>query len=83
MEDDTSNGTKEHFLKNRETIEGLDAIVIPLSHRPSVNLLNLVKAGVQQYKGGYIKTKTSVNGIYAEGDIVSKVALTLTAIAAG
>lgn len=81
------DGLKRVTLHNEEVIEGVDTVIMATGRSPLVEPLNLPDAGVKQRKGGYIKTdeysSTSVDGVFALGDVCGKVELTPMAIAAG
>jgi glutathione reductase (NADPH) len=82
-----ANGFKTVYLNNGEMIENVDTVVVATGRIPNVEQLNLSSVGIQQTSNGYIHTneycETNVDGIYALGDVVGKVELTPTAIAAG
>ena len=82
-----ADGLKTVSLKNGESIEGADVVLMAAGRSPLVEPLNLGAAGVQQKDGGYIVTndysETNVDGVYALGDVVGNVELTPMAIAAG
>lgn len=81
------DGTKKVYLKNGEVLDGLDTVLVAPGRKPNVESLNLEQVGVQQKKGGYVEVneycETSVEGIYALGDVIGEIELTPTAIAAG
>jgi dihydrolipoyl dehydrogenase len=64
--------------KNEQTVEA-DNVLIGVSRRPNTLDLNLDRTGVQTDKRGYISVddqmRTSVNGVFAIGDVVGKVQL--------
>jgi glutathione reductase (NADPH) len=64
-----------------------DLIVWATGRTPNTGSLQLEKAGVNCYPGGYIETdmyqNTTSNNIYAVGDVTGRVELTPVAIAAG
>jgi glutathione reductase (NADPH) len=82
-----ANGSKTVFLNNGDTIENIDMVVVAPGRIPNVEHLNLTGIGVEQAPNGYILTneycETNVDGVYALGDVIGKVELTPTAIAAG
>lgn len=84
---DDATGLKSVFLKNGEKIDGVDTVLMATGRSPLVGPLNLSGAGVSQKDGGYIVvneySETSVNGIFAVGDVCGNVELTPMAIAAG
>jgi len=81
------DGLKTAFLRNGETIEGVDTVLVAPGREPNVDNLQLEEAGVEVKPGGYIVaneySETTADGIYALGDVVGKVELTPMAIAAG
>ncbi|KAI3643068.1 hypothetical protein MP228_012623 [Amoeboaphelidium protococcarum] len=72
---------------NERSEEGFDCILTAVGRNPAVESLNLDKAGISSTDGGYIKVdkfqNTSVDGVYAIGDVSGHVQLTPVAIAAG
>jgi dihydrolipoamide dehydrogenase len=64
--------------KNEQTVDA-DNVLIGVSRRPNTLDLNLEKTGVQTDKRGYItvdeRMRTSVNNVFAIGDVVGKVQL--------
>ncbi len=80
-------GIKTVYLRNGDIIEGVDTVLVATGRAPLVAPLNLTSIGVQQTEAGYIVTneysETSVEGVYALGDVCGKVELTPMAIAAG
>jgi len=86
--DEGEEGTKTVTLNNGEVIKGVDTVLMATGRSPLVESLNLPSAGVTQTEGsGHIVTdelsQTSVDGIYALGDVCGNVELTPMAIAAG
>jgi glutathione reductase (NADPH) len=81
------SGLKTVILHNGGVIEGVDCVIMAAGRKPLVESLNLVEAGIHQRAGGYVSTneysETSVNGVYAVGDVCGVIELTPTAIAAG
>lgn len=81
------DGMKTVYLSNGDVIEGVDTVLIAAGRAPLVNPLDLPAAGVEQRVGGYIVvndySETSVEGVYALGDVCGHVELTPMAIAAG
>eukprot|EP00538_Stauroneis_constricta_P013111 CAMPEP_0119548234 /NCGR_PEP_ID=MMETSP1352-20130426/2188_1 /TAXON_ID=265584 /ORGANISM="Stauroneis constricta, Strain CCMP1120" /LENGTH=576 /DNA_ID=CAMNT_0007593435 /DNA_START=377 /DNA_END=2107 /DNA_ORIENTATION=+ len=81
------DGLKTVHLKNGETIEDADVVLMAPGREPLVESLNLQGLGVEQKEGGYIKvndySETNVDGVFALGDVIGEVELTPTAIAAG
>lgn len=82
-----SNGLKEVKLNNGQVIEDVDVVIMAAGRSPLVNSLGLQDVGIQQKEGGYIEvneySETSVDGVYAVGDVCGNVELTPMAIAAG
>jgi len=79
---------KRVFLNNGEVIDNVDVVIMAAGRSPSVESLNLEGVGVEQKStGGYVVvneySETSVDGIYAVGDVTGNVELTPMAIAAG
>jgi glutathione reductase (NADPH) len=68
-------------------LEGLDCVIWAIGRRPNVATLGFEEAGVRLDVHGHIATdeyqNTSVQGIYAVGDVTGRAALTQVAIAAG
>ena len=87
IEDNESNGMKNVILNNGEVIEDVDVVIMAAGRSPLVNKLGLQDVGVHQKEGGYISvneySETSVDGVYAVGDVCGNVELTPMAIAAG
>ncbi len=87
IEYNESNGTKKVILNNNEVIKDVDVVILATGRSPLVNSLGLQDVGIQQKDGGYIEvneySETSVDGVYAAGDVCGNVELTPTAIAAG
>lgn len=81
------SGFKTVILKNGEVIEGVDCVIMAAGRNPLVEPLNLDGAGVEQSKDGYVAvnefSETSVEGVYALGDVCGNIELTPMAIAAG
>jgi len=79
---------KTVHLKNGQTIEGVDTVLVAPGRGPLTASLGLDRAGVRRDDRGYIVaneySETNVPGVYAIGDVVAgQVELTPTAIAAG
>ena len=78
---------KTVYLRNGDVIDGVDTVVVATGRAPLVAPLNLAAVGVEQAESGHIITndysQTSVDFIYALGDVCGKVELTPMAIAAG
>lgn len=82
-----SDGLKKIILNNGEVIKDADVVIMATGRSPLVHSLGLQDVGVQQQVGGYIEvneySETSVDGVYAVGDVCGNVELTPMAIAAG
>jgi glutathione reductase (NADPH) len=82
-----AEGLKTVYLKNGEKIDDVDTVLVAPGRRPNVDKLNLDSLGVKQDSRGYIVagdySETSVDGIYALGDVCGKVELTPMAVATG
>lgn len=82
-----SSGLKEVKLNNGQLIKDVDVVIMAAGRSPLVNSLGLHDVGIQQKDGGYIEvneySETSVDGVYAVGDVCGNVELTPMAIAAG
>lgn len=82
-----SNGMKNVILNNGEVIKNVDVVIMAAGRSPLVNSLGLQDVGVIQKEDGYITvneySETSVDGVYAVGDVCGNVELTPMAIAAG
>ncbi|CAB9515656.1 Glutathione reductase, chloroplastic (Fragment) [Seminavis robusta] len=81
-------GKKKVTMQNDEVIEGADIVLMAPGRVPITEGLGLEKAGVKLKEGkGYLEVdefqNTSVDNIYALGDVCGKVELTPMAIAAG
>lgn len=74
------------ILENGESYT-VDAIIWAIGRKANVSGFGLEKTGVELTKGGFIKTdayeNTSVDGIYALGDVNGKLELTPVAVKAG
>jgi glutathione reductase (NADPH) len=82
------DGKKKVTMHNDEVIEGADIVLMAPGRIPMMDGLNLDKVGVKLVGGkGYIEVdeyqNTSVDNIFALGDVCGKVELTPMAIAAG
>jgi len=84
---DETSATKEIILNNGKVIRDVDVVIMAAGRSPLVNSLGLQDVGIQQNDGGYIQvneySETSVDGVYAVGDVCGNVELTPPAIAAG
>lgn len=85
MMNETSRSTKVVYLNDGTTIACVDVVVMAVGRSPSVELLNLAEVGVMQKEEGgdassYVVTneysETTVEGVYAVGDITGNVELT-------
>jgi glutathione reductase (NADPH) len=87
IESSDGGGTKTVYLENGQVIEDVDAVLVAPGRRPNVDSLGLDEAGVEQTSGGYVRvdeySQTTTDGVYAVGDVIGRVELTPTAIAAG
>jgi len=86
--DEATGKKKVTMVNNDEVIEGVDCVLMAPGRVPSVEGLGLDKVGVKQVEGkGYIIAdefqNTSVENIFALGDVCGKIELTPMAIAAG
>lgn len=84
----TADGLKNVYLKNGEMIQGVDTVIVAPGREPNVDSLNLDAAGISraERKGHIVVneySETSVDGIYALGDVIGNIELTPMAIAAG
>ena len=81
------DGLKTVYLKNGQTIDDVDCVLVAPGRRPNVDALNLPEAGVATTDNGYVTvddySETTIPNVYAVGDVIGKVELTPTAIAAG
>ena len=91
-DNDSGSGPQQQLktvhLKNGQTIEGVDTVLVAPGRGPLTASLGLDRAGVRRDDHGYIVaneySETNVPGVYAIGDVVAgQVELTPTAIAAG
>jgi len=82
-----SNGLKKIILNNGKVIKDVDVVIMAAGRSPLVDSLGLQDVGIQQKDGGYIDvneySETSVDRVYAVGDVCGNVELTPMAIAAG
>jgi len=76
----SEQGEKSVLLKNGLSISGVDCVIMATGRGPNIERLNLSGAGIQQQESGHIQvneySETSVDGIYALGDVCGKVELT-------
>jgi glutathione reductase (NADPH) len=79
--------TKTVYLENGEVIDDVDVVLVAPGRRPNVDALGLDEAGVETTPRGYIEvdeySQTTADGVFAVGDVIGRVELTPTAIAAG
>jgi dihydrolipoamide dehydrogenase len=71
--------TQTAHLTNGETITNVDKILLGIGRRPALGDLGLREAGVESTKRGVVADswgRTSVDGIYAVGDITGNTATT-------
>lgn len=70
-----------------QQLQGFEKVIVAIGREPRIDSLNLEKVGIKIDKNGFIKVdkwqNTSVEGIYALGDVTNAPALTPVAIAAG
>ena len=84
-----ADGTKTCALKGGGELAGYDEVIFAIGRTPVTGTLGLDKAGVELTSNGkgHIAvddaSRTSADGVYALGDVIGKVDLTPTAIAAG
>lgn len=91
VEDETnesgSNPLKTVEMKTGEKITGVDVVIVACGREPALEDLDLSNVGMELQPTGHIAVNeysdTSVNGIYAVGDVCGNVELTPMAIAAG
>ena len=74
-------------LTDDSEIKDVDEYIVAIGRKPNTQGLTLENAGVKLSDRGFIETdkfqNTSVNGVYAVGDVTGRVPLTPVAIAAG
>jgi glutathione reductase (NADPH) len=77
---DEATGLKTVVLYNGEKIDDVNVIIMAAGRSPSVESLNLEGVGVTQKRGGYVDvneySETSVQNVYAVGDVCGNVELT-------
>jgi glutathione reductase (NADPH) len=88
--DDTNKNKKNVYLKNGESLFGVDCVLMAAGRVPNIpntEGLHLPEIGVQLTKKGHVVVddyqNTSADNIYALGDVCGIVELTPMAIAAG
>ncbi len=76
-------GRARAFLSNGDTVEA-DRVMIGVGRRPNTEALNLAAAGVTTGRRGEVlvddRMATSAAGIYAAGDVLSKIMLSSLAV---
>lgn len=76
--------TKTVVLNNGELIEDVDVVIMAAGRSPSVHTLGLEEVGVEQKNGGYVVvndySETSVESVYAVGDVTGNVELTVSSV---
>ncbi len=81
------NGKVTLHVENGKSITDVDALIWAIGRKPNTDNIGLENTAVEMTKTGMIvvdeKEKTTVNNIYAIGDIIGKAPLTPVAIAAG
>ena len=87
IERDDSGRTLTVAISGGASIEAVDSVLWAVGRRPNVASLDLAAIGVETTPGGAIVTDafqcTSVEGVYAIGDVTGRAPLTPVAIAAG
>ena len=81
------NGTLELYVRDGRRLKGFDTLIWAIGRGPVTHNLGLERAGVKVDSDGYITTDkyqmSSVENVYAIGDITGRAQLTPVAIAAG
>ncbi len=84
---DKQNGTLDLHLSNGNVMNEVDECIFAIGRAPNSDNIALANAGLEPDERGFIRTddfqNTSVDGIYAVGDVTGRAALTPVAIAAG
>ena len=87
IERDDRRNTLTVRISDGTAIEAVDSVLWAVGRKPNVDSLDLAVTGVETARGGAIVTdefqQTSVEGVYAIGDVTGRAALTPVAIAAG
>ena len=87
IERDDSRNTLTVRIDDGTSIQAVDSVLWAIGRRPNVASLDLAATGVETARGGAIATdefqQTSIEGIYAIGDVTGRAPLTPVAIAAG
>ncbi|NOY17148.1 MAG: glutathione-disulfide reductase [Gammaproteobacteria bacterium] len=83
----SANGLIEIVSSNNQKISDNNCLIWAIGRRPNTENIGLDTVGLEVTKEGFIETdeyqNTSIQGIYAVGDITGRAALTPVAIAAG
>ena len=83
----SSGGLKSVTLKDGSSREGYDEILHAIGRKPVTDSLGLDSAGISTTDRGHIvvdkASRTSAADVYAVGDVIGRIDLTPTAIAAG
>ena len=77
--DKFDEATQTVHLTNGQTIASVDKVLIGIGRRPALDDLGLKEAGVESTKSGVVADtwgRTSVDGVYAVGDITGNTATT-------
>ena len=84
---DARRNTLTVRISDGTAIEAVDSVLWAIGRKPNVDSLDLAATGVETTRGGAIVTdefqRTSVDGVYAIGDVTGRAPLTPVAIAAG
>ena len=84
--DDPAGALAVHVSDGTST-QAVDAVLWAIGRKPNVAALDLAAAGVETARGGAVAVdayqRTSVDGVYAIGDVTGRAPLTPVAIAAG
>ena len=87
IERDDRRNTLTVRISDGTAIEAVDSVLWAVGRKPNVDSLDLAVTGAETARGGAIVTdefqRTSVEGVYAIGDVTGRAALTPVAIAAG
>ncbi|MBC3860513.1 glutathione-disulfide reductase [Undibacterium jejuense] len=87
IEKNSSGTLNVYFKDQQQALFGVDQVMFATGRSPNADHLNLSSVGVRFAKNGSIEVdeygKTSVDSIYAVGDVSSRVALTPVAIREG
>lgn len=80
-------GKKTIVCKDGSSLEGYDTVLFATGRTPVTDSLNLESTGITPNERGHIEvdaaSRTSTEGVYALGDVIGRIDLTPTAIAAG